>query len=332
MRTAILLLLTLVMVSCGSDGGHFRIEGQFKNLNQGEFLIYSPDGGTGGIDTITVVNGKFTYETVLDRSATFVILFPNSAEQVVFGEPGKTVTIKGDAYNLQEMTVKGTGTNKQMTEFRLRANELTPPEAKKHAATFVRENPTSQACFYVIDKYFIKTVEPDYGKAYELTEVMVGADGSNVRAASLSHQLKTLMNSDTGSALPHFTAVDLEGDTVTEALYDGRVNVAHVYASWSYESRSMMWTLRDMKKKLGDTLSVMTVCIDARPSDCRKTMKKDSITWPVVCDSMMWSSPLLCAFGIATVPGNVVYDAGGKAAARGLTSKELKEKINTMKK
>lgn len=58
----ILLLLTLMLVACGPDNGHFRLKGHLLNLNQGEFYVYSPDGSLEGTDTITVAGGRFTYE------------------------------------------------------------------------------------------------------------------------------------------------------------------------------------------------------------------------------------------------------------------------------
>ena len=43
-RIYLLLLLTLILVSCGTDGSHFKIEGRLLNLNQGEFIYTVPMG------------------------------------------------------------------------------------------------------------------------------------------------------------------------------------------------------------------------------------------------------------------------------------------------
>src|SRR5574344_2988262 len=101
------LLFLLFLVSCGTDSSHFKIEGRFRNLNQGEFYVYSPDGGTNQLDTIKVQDGSFAYEVPLEKKATFIIVFPNFSEQAIFGEPGKTATVKGDASHLKEMEVSG---------------------------------------------------------------------------------------------------------------------------------------------------------------------------------------------------------------------------------
>ena len=72
------LLSLLLLASCGTDGRHFRIDGRFRHLNQGEFYVYSPDGTIEGLDTIKIQDGKFTYETPCTRKGTLVLLFPTS--------------------------------------------------------------------------------------------------------------------------------------------------------------------------------------------------------------------------------------------------------------
>ena len=330
MRFYWLLTLALIMASCGPDGGRFRIEGKFKNLNQGEFYIYSHEGVTNGMDTIPISRGKFAYETDLESPVTFVFMFSNYSENVIFGEPGATVTIKGDAYNLKEMEIKGTKDNELMTAFRLRANSLSPPEVCDLVEEFVRKYPKSSVCLYIIDKYFLRSSEPDYHRAYDLVSVMLEADEGNVKAVSLAHRLEGLMPSDIGQSMPSFTAVDVNGDSVCSDTLCRRVNIIHLFATWNADSRSMLSGIRALHEAHGDSVSVVTVCLDARRADCLKTVRRDSIPWPVICDGLMWDSPLLDTLGLAVVPGNVVYDDSCRVVARNLTMPKLREKVTGM--
>ena len=50
----LLALLSVLLVSCGTDGKHFKFEGRFLHLNQGEFYLYSEDGAVSGTGTIQV--------------------------------------------------------------------------------------------------------------------------------------------------------------------------------------------------------------------------------------------------------------------------------------
>ena len=96
-----------MMVACGTESGKFRLEGRLRNINQGEFWVYSLDGGLVGIDTIPVRNGRFAYEMDLYDQSTLMLVFPNYSEQPVFAKSGATVTIKGDATHMKEMIIEG---------------------------------------------------------------------------------------------------------------------------------------------------------------------------------------------------------------------------------
>ena len=209
------ILLTLVVVSCGTKSGHFRIKGRLRSFNQGEFYVYSPDGGLSGMDTIKVADGRFSYETTLGDEATFIIVFPNYSELPVFGKSGTMAEISGDASHLKEVEIKGDKTNEDMTAFRLSAANMSPPQAKKAAQEYINKHPKSIVSLYLIKKYFINTAEPDYVMAYTLAQSMVKADKNNARASMLVRQLKELQNVKKGGRLPSFSAVDIDGKAVS---------------------------------------------------------------------------------------------------------------------
>lgn len=326
--SAFFLLLSLT--SCGVGSGRFRIEGRFANINQGEFYVYSPDGGTEGLDTIKVADGRFAYEVALDNKATFVIVFPNYSEQAVFGESGATVKISGDASHLREMEITGTDDNEKLTAFRLNANRLSPPEVVKSVESFVGDNPTSPVSLWLINKYLILTSQPDYARALRLTGVMAKADPKNGQVARLRKQLESLKSSEAGSRLPDFTVKDIDGRDVKRTALNGKVNVVSLWASWSYDSQNQLRKLKAMRKDYGKDLGLLTVSVDARPEEFRKRTEHDSLDWPLVCDGKMWDTPLLKKLGLATVPGSVIADGSGKIIARNLNDEQMKQKIESI--
>ena len=330
LRPALLAAAVSLLSACGTEGGTFRIEGRFRNLNRGEFYVYSPDGGTDGRDTITIADGRFSYEVPLTSRATFILIFPNFSRQAVFGERGKTATIKADASHLREMEVGGTDDNELMTEFRLMSNRLSPPEVKKAVADFVAEHPESPVSFYLVNSSFIDVADPDYQTAARLLSLMHKADPENGRLELLLKQTNVLKASSAGSALPQFSAKDIDGRAVGRASLGGKANVVYVWSTWSYESQSVQRRLRQLKKKYGSRLGVVGISIDASPENCRGYLRTDSLPWPVVCDGRMWDTPLLSAFGLATVPGSIVADASGRIVARNLDYRRLEEQLEKM--
>ena len=324
------LLSLIFLVSCGTESGRFRLEGRLRNINQGEFWIYSPDGGMVGIDTILVRNGRFSYELELYDQATLMIVFPNYSEQPVFAKSGATVSIKGDATHMKEMIIEGTSDNEDMTMLRMELNDLTPPDIPHAVSEFIKDNRDSPVSIYLLQRYFIQSAEPDYRQARVLTEMLLQENPENGQLLTLKKQLKKLESSGIKALIPKFSATDLDGKKVTEKVLKGKVNVVSTWATWSYTSNNQQQRLKQLKAKYGDQLGVLSICLDAQADICRRSIARDSLKWPTVCDGRMWDTPLLQKFGLADVPGNLLIDNKGKVLERNLNAKQLEERINKL--
>lgn len=322
--------LALLFLSCSSETGKFKLEGRLRNLNQGEFYIYSPDGAIEGMDTLQVREGRFSYETELRDDATFIIIFPNFSEQAVFGESGGKVTIKGDASHLKEMTIKGTNENDEMTKLRMELNRLTPPEIPHAVEAFIKEHTTSLASVYLLQRFFVLDKEPDFKKAAELTKLLLKTMPENGQLITLNKQLKNLQA--TGSKqLPKFTATDLKGKKVSETSLKAKVNVVTAWASWNFQSTDMQRRLKQKKEKYGDKLSILSICLDGNPDGCKQTVvDRDSLKWPTICDGQIWQTPLFSKFGFRGIPDNLIADDKGRILERNLTPKKMEEKIDQL--
>ena len=130
--------------------------------------------------------------------------------------------------------------------------------------------------------------------------------------------------------MPKFSANDVKGNKVTEAALRHQANIVSTWASWSYQSTVMQQRIRQLKKRYGDRLGVVSICLDSRPQDCRQRITRDSLKWQTVCDGKIWDTPLLETFGLADVPGNVVIDGKGRIVARNLSVQRLEERINNI--
>ena len=292
-----LILLTLVLVSCGVDGKHFKLEGRFLHLNQGEFYVYSTDGVLDGIDTIKIEGGRFAYEIPCDEEGTLVMVFPNFSEQPVFTQPGKTVEIKADASHLKELEAEGTDNNKLMTAFRKQVSNMSPQQAIEAAAEFVKHNPKSDVSAWLIRKYFILAPKPDYTKAKQLLDLMIAEQPKNGKLVNLQQQLIGL-TATAGKSLPIFTATDINGNKVTQANLTQSPNaVVFLWASWNYESTDMQRQLKRLKAAKGNGLSVIGVCIDPSKSEMQQSLRQDSISWPTINDGMMFDTKIAKQLG-----------------------------------
>jgi len=325
------LLVLLLLAACGGETGTFSMKGEFKGFSQGEFYIYSTDGGLRKLDTVAVKNGQFRYRIALDTTATFMLVFPNFSEVPVFGASGAVATIEGDVSHLREIRIKGTPENELMTDFRLSTSQATPPELVKAAAGFIREHPATLSAVYLLRKYFTQTQDADLTQAAALASVISKAQPANKRMALLAKQLESMKSLKDQQPLPKFSAMDIKGKPIASADLYAQVNVITTWATWSYESMNIQRQLKSLEKEHGTSkLKIVSICLDASAKDCRKFMDRDSISWSNICDGRMWETPVLQKLGLTRVPDNIITDKRGKIIAHSLPAIELKKRLDKL--
>lgn len=324
-RIVFFLLLVLILISCGTRSGHFKMEGRFLHMNQGELYVYSPDGGIDGLDTIKIEAGRFAYEIPCSKPATLVIIFPNYSVQPIFAESGGSVEVKADASHLKEMEVKGTDDNELMTKFRKQIANSSPPDELKYAIQFIKDHPESTVSVYLLNRYLIQTETPDYKQAANLLKILLKEQPGNVTLGRLQRQISGLGTLRVGDKLPNFIAKDINGKLINNATLANQTIIISTWAAWSYESLDFQRALNDAVK--AGKIAALGISVDANPKDVRQALKNDDITFPNVCDGKMLSTPLLKTFGLTTVPDNIVV-RNGKIIERGITANTVRQRYS----
>ena len=324
-RIVLFLLLVLILISCGTRSGHFKMEGRFLHMNQGELYVYSPDGGIDGLDTIKIEAGRFAYEIPCSKPATLVIIFPNYSVQPIFAESGGSVEVKADASHLKEMEVKGTDDNELMTKFRKQIANSSPPDELKYAIQFIKDHPESTVSVYLLNRYLIQTETPDYKQAANLLKILLKEQPGTVTLGRLQRQISGLGTLRVGDKLPNFTAKDVNGKLINNATLANQTIIISTWAAWSYESLDFQRALNDAVK--AGKIAALGISVDANPKEVRQALKNDDITFPNVCDGKMLSTPLLKTFGLTTVPDNIVV-RNGKIIERGITANTVRQRYS----
>lgn len=323
------LLLFIFLSSCSSSRGRFRFEGQFKNLNQGEFYLYDFEHGTK--DTIALTDGRFSYERSMSDTITFTMLFPNYSEIPIFARPGIKVTMEGDASHLRETNIEGSDENEDMTAFRLRTADMTPPDTEQEAIAFIQSHADSPVSNYLLRRYLLQAINPNYTQAYQLCDLLRKAQPTNLSLIRLHAQLESLINNTgVGTSLPTFSAKDTEGRTVSNQSLTADVNAIVVWASWSYESYSSLRQLHRMQKEHPGRIKVIMVSLDASADEGANSLERDSINWPNICDGLLWQSPLVSQLGFCSIPANIIVDKQGTIQGRNLSETDLQKKVEEM--
>lgn len=322
---AVPVFLLLLLGSCSGKSGRFKMEGRFLHLNQGQVLVYSPDGGIDGLDTINIQGGRFVYETEMRDPSTLVLVFPNYSEQPIFAESGSKVMVKADASHLREMEVEGTDDNELMTDFRKLLAKNSPLDAPKLTADFVKEHPGSRVGVYLVSTYLVRNDRPDYAEARRLINLMRKEQPRNGHLILLAKQLAPYETVRVGQPLPRFKALTLSGWTLTQQDFRSGEGVVIVWASWSYRSLGCLRAVQEAKRQHPD-LQVLTICLDATRKDCEKLLRQFDVTLPTVCDGRMLDSPLLANLSLHDLPDNILVE-NGRVKQRSLSDEELRKRF-----
>lgn len=324
------IFFILILTSCGSRDGYFKLEGHFLKMNQGEFYLYSPDGIITGIDTLKLNGGRFSHEIPCATSGLLMLVFPNFSEQPIFAEEGQSVSLDGDASHLKELKVKGTKANELMTKFRMQISKISPLEEQKHAASFIKENPASPVSIYLLRRYFILTDKPDFKQADELLTLIKSRQKSSTALTRIETDLAKSKATAKDQKVPQFSGFDINGRPVTNANLGGSLSVIYTWASWSYESLEQQRQLRRIARQHGSALNLIGISADASKQECIRAMKRDSVTTPVVCDGQMFESPLMTQLGFTQVPDNIIVSKEGRILEHGLNVNQLKDRLEKL--
>ncbi|MBR5729812.1 MAG: DUF4369 domain-containing protein [Prevotella sp.] len=319
-----------LLTACGAPRGRFRLEGHFLKMNQAEFYVYSPDGVINGIDTIRLAGGRFTYEIPCQESGTLMIVFPNYSEHPIFAESGASVSLSGDASHLKELTAKGTTDNELISGFRKQTADASPDETRQLALKFIENNPRSSAAVWLFQNYFIIEDNPDVKEGTRLLNMLREAQPKNLNISRIETAFGMKKASSVGQQLPAFNATDIYGQRISRNNLTGAYAVVSTFSSWNYESQEQQRRLNRIARRSQGRLKLLSISLDASYSECLHMVRRDTLSQPVVCDGLMFDTPLLTTFGLQAIPDNVITDKSGKIIAHGLNTEDLKNRLNEL--
>lgn len=275
----IITILALAACSCGGRKGEIRITGEFENLDQGSFLIYSPDGGLAHVDTLHLKGGRFDYRTALRDSATFTIVYPNYSTLTIFAHSGEVIEIAGDALQLNAVKVSGNEENEAYTQLRLAMLEKTAESTDSLKKAFMAEHVES-------------------------------AVTRHLKREELLHQLPRGVQ--VGQQLADMTLVTRKGDTIRTGDMRGKYVLLAVWANWKSGASILLHQTRLLKRKYGDRMEYISCSLDADGRVVDMAEKRDTVDWHSVCEHNAWMGTIPQILGIRDVPWAILADPKGK--------------------
>ena len=328
MKNLAYIAISFALLCCTGHPKEARLEGEFANLEQGEFLIYSTDEALDRLDTLRIVDGIFSYTLPTVQPATLHILYPNQSELVVFAGPGDDIVIKGDAQNLSEVEVSGSEDNELYTEFRQETNGKSVEETKSFAHNYILEYPTHAVSRYLFTTYYLCDEEASVKETTALYDSLCRACPDDLALSKLSSRVRSLGLLRVGNPLPDFSLTlkpghggnGAEQRTIKKGDYDGKLLLIAFWANWKGGSAGAIYRARRLRRELkgkGKDIELISYSLDADESQLYRNEERDSIDFPSYCDFLSLSSPLVQKWGIRELPYIILVTPDGNIAASG---------------
>ena len=345
MKTKSILLLFLVFNvqcflfnSCTNHPDQVRITGDFENLEQAEFFIYSPSGAIDRLDTIKIQEGEFEYAAKIEGDAIFRLMYPNFSELTIFAQPGDEIEIEGDAQNLNGVEVKGSDDNEVYTKFREEITDLPLDKVRDVARQIALKYPRLAVSRFLFQEYFLLADSLQPKLVREVYDSLCRANPDNIELSRLSRQVKAYGVLRDGVLIPDFKLKTRtsafggeEGRLVTATEFKGTYLLVAFWGSWKSGSQSALYRVRRFRREMkgkGLEVNAISYSLDSDERELRRIEKYDSIDYHSFCDFLSFNSPLVQQWGITDLPFFVLVGPDRKVIASGADwQKDIEPKV-----
>lgn len=318
---------TLLIAACSGPDDYCIVHGQLDGMTGGELYIYTPLGPRDKIDTLTVREGKFTYQLPQPNKGYAIMIFPNLSEQVFFFENNLEVNINGKANNLRSMTIEGGEDNKLMAQFRKETEKASPDQIVAQSAAFIKEHPESMVSVYLLRENIIGAENPNIQTALESAQILQKAQPEIAYVAQIYKELSSLSQTQKGMKAPDFSIKDDLG--VEHKLSDYKdQNLLLVFGALSYEGfRDELRILRDdIKMNRDKAPAELNIILDmSRPM--YRTLKYDSIPGTNIPEIRSFFAPIAKSYHITQYPTYILIDKNQKIVARSNQWNKIKAQL-----
>ena len=171
---------------------------------------------------------------------------------------------------------------------------------------------------------------------YELKELEDFVNNFTVKEESgysklLNEYIAVLQRIDVGQPYLDFTQETPEGDmlSLSELVGKSKLLLIDFWASWCNPCRAENPNVVAVYKEYHEKgFDVLGVSLDMDKANWIKAIEDDGLIWHNISDLKFWNNEAAKAYGISSIPSNLLLDENGIIIAKNLRGEDLRNKVS----